>query len=162
MAASSTSTTETETLQDVLQREHAQIQAASLSIPHQFSSCTYYLGYIRQPVHFCKTCATPRGFCAACSVACHHDHEQVELFPKRAFRCDCPTKAYSHPCCLVKGDGQKKEVNVENRYNQNFMDGAKFCRCECDYDPMNETETMIQCLSCEVRLLSSATRVFSR
>jgi E3 ubiquitin-protein ligase UBR7 len=138
----------TQTLADVLEREHQQIEEAALSIPHQFSACTYHLGYIRQPVYLCKTCSVPRGLCAACSVACHHDHEQLELFPKREFRCDCPTQAYSHPCSLIPNN--PRPINERNNYNQNFQGDGQFCRCGRYYDPHTETETMIQCLSCEV------------
>ncbi|KAJ6466837.1 hypothetical protein C8R45DRAFT_1020277 [Mycena sanguinolenta] len=120
------------------------VQEAALALPHQFSQCTYALGPIRQAVYLCLTCPEARGLCSACSIACHPDHNQVELFPKRNFRCDCPTAAIAHACTLHT---QNEPVNASNHYGQNFQ--AKFCRCGRPYDAKTERETMIQCLSCE-------------
>ncbi len=69
-----------------LQAEAQLISEAAEALPHQFSSCTYTLGHIRQAVYLCLTCNRARGVCSSCSVACHTDHEQIELFPKRNFR----------------------------------------------------------------------------
>lgn len=33
----------------------------------------------------------PAGICATCSITCHSEHEQVELFSRRHFQCDCGT-----------------------------------------------------------------------
>lgn len=126
--------------QDELLRE------AALTLPHEFSRCTYSLGPIRQAVYLCLTCKLPRGLCSSCSIACHTDHEQIELFPKRNFRCDCPTTAIPHGCTLHRS---LEEENRENSYDQNFR--SIFCRCGRPYDPKCERETMIQCLACEVR-----------
>ncbi|EJD07863.1 uncharacterized protein FOMMEDRAFT_130921 [Fomitiporia mediterranea MF3/22] len=133
-----------ETLPAILASEQQLINEAAEALPHQFNTCTYALGYIRQAVYLCLTCALPRGICSACSVACHTDHEQVELFPKRHFRCDCPTSAIQHPCTLHK---TCEAENTENSYGQNFK--ATFCRCGRPYDANQERETMVQCLSCE-------------
>ena len=138
------------TLRELLASQDELVREAALALPHSFSQCTYNLGYIRQAIYLCLTCNTPRGICYPCSVACHTDHEQVELFPKRHFRCDCPTGALSHPCGLHQ---QPEAVNAENAYGQNFE--GKFCRCERVYNAHTEVETMIQCLACEVRLSSS-------
>lgn len=124
--------------QDELLRE------AALTLPHEFSRCTYSLGPIRQAVYLCLTCKLPRGLCSSCSIACHTDHEQIELFPKRNFRCDCPTTAIPHGCTLHRS---LEEENRENSYDQNFR--SIFCRCGRPYDPKCERETMIQCLACE-------------
>ncbi|KAI5981543.1 hypothetical protein EDD15DRAFT_2183017 [Pisolithus albus] len=132
------------TLNDLINSQNQLVQEAALVLPHEFSKCTYDLGPIRQAVHLCLTCAVPRGICSSCSVACHTDHEQVELFPKRNFRCDCPTTAIPHSCTLLKGD---REENTTNTYDHNFR--GVFCRCSRTYDPETEQETMIQCLSCE-------------
>ncbi|KAF7377599.1 UBR-type domain-containing protein [Mycena sanguinolenta] len=120
------------------------IQEAAMALPHQFSQCTYALGPVRQAVYLCLTCPEARGVCSACSIACHTDHNQVELFPKRNFRCDCPTAAIAHACTLHT---QNEPANASNHYGQNFQ--AKFCRCDRPYDAKTERETMIQCLSCE-------------
>ena len=137
------------TLRELLASQDELVREAALALPHSFSQCTYNLGYIRQAVYLCLTCNTSRGICYPCSVACHTDHEQVELFPKRHFRCDCPTGALSHPCGLHQ---RPEEVNGENAYGQNFE--GRFCRCGRAYDAHTEVETMIQCLACEVRLSS--------
>ncbi|EIN04624.1 hypothetical protein PUNSTDRAFT_128198 [Punctularia strigosozonata HHB-11173 SS5] len=131
-------------LLDILRSQTALVSAASEAVPYQFTQCTYHLGPVRQAVHLCLTCASPRGLCAPCAVACHGEHEQIELFPKRRFRCDCPTSALAHPCTLHK---EAEPENTENAYNRNF-DGA-FCRCGRRYDPERERETMIQCVVCE-------------
>ncbi|OSD08025.1 hypothetical protein PYCCODRAFT_1381299 [Trametes coccinea BRFM310] len=138
------------TLTAVLESQASLLQEAALALPHQFSQCTYPLGYIRQAVYLCLTCArespasSPRGICSACSIACHTDHEQLELFPKRHFRCDCPTRALSHACTLHTA---LEEPNGENTYGRNFE--GVFCRCGRPYDAQKERETMIQCLACE-------------
>ena len=121
------------------------VAQAALALPHSFSNCTYPLGSIRQAVYLCLICASPRGICSACSIACHGDHEQLELFPKRNFRCDCPTNVLAHACTLHKTPQIENEGNT---YGQNFR--GRFCRCGRPYDPAIERETMIQCLDCEV------------
>lgn len=137
-------------LSDLIASQDDLVAQASLALPHTFSHCTYALGYLRQAVYLCLTCASPRGICSACSIACHTNHEQLELFPKRNFRCDCPTSALSHPCTLhTRPEGE----NDGNTYGQNFR--GMFCRCGRPYDPRTERETMIQCLACEVSLFLS-------
>ncbi|KAI9566108.1 hypothetical protein HD554DRAFT_2221741 [Boletus coccyginus] len=131
-------------LNDLIASQDALLREAALVLPHEFSRCTFGMGPIRQAVYLCLTCATPRGICSSCSIACHTDHEQVELFPKRHFRCDCPTTAVPHPCTLHNTTEQE---NGANQYGQNFR--ALFCRCASPYDPKTERETMIQCLACE-------------
>lgn len=142
-----------ETLTSILASEAQLINEAAEALPHQFSTCTYSLGYIRQAVYLCLTCDTPHGLCSSCSIACHTDHEQVELFPKRHFRCDCPTSSLLHPCTLHKS---LEEENTDNSYGQNFR--GIFCRCGRPYDAKKERETMIQCLVCEVSSFSSLKR----
>ncbi|KAI8970918.1 hypothetical protein BD414DRAFT_449431 [Trametes punicea] len=141
---------ESATLTSVLESQASLVREAALALPHQFSQCTYSLGHIRQAVYLCLTCSRaspsspPRGICSACSVACHTDHEQLELFPKRHFRCDCPTRALAHPCTLHT---TLEEPNEHNSYGRNFE--GVFCRCGRPYDAEKERETMIQCLACE-------------
>ncbi|PIL27523.1 transcription factor [Ganoderma sinense ZZ0214-1] len=138
------------TLSSVLESQAALVQEAALALPHQFTQCTYSLGPIRQAVYLCLTCTpatspeSPRGICAACSIACHTDHEQLELFPKRAFQCDCPTRALAHACTLHTAE---EAPNDKNQYSRNFR--AQFCRCGRAYDAEKERETMIQCVACE-------------
>ncbi|KAF6752789.1 hypothetical protein DFP72DRAFT_967407 [Ephemerocybe angulata] len=132
------------TLSEYLESQDELVREAGLALPHQFSQCTYPLGYMRQAVYLCLTCPEPRGICSACSIACHTDHEQVELFPKRGFRCDCPTSVIAHSCTLDKAHHPENELN---HYGQNFR--GVFCRCSKPYDPKKEREAMIQCLVCE-------------
>jgi E3 ubiquitin-protein ligase UBR7 len=134
------------TLTEYLDSQQELEKEAALALPYSFSRCTYSFGYIRQAVYLCITCASRRGICSSCSIACHTDHEQLELFPKRRFRCDCPTSSLTQPCSLHK---QQEAQNEENEYGQNF--DSKFCRCGRPYDAKLERETMIQCLACEVR-----------
>lgn len=137
-----------DTLTSYLESQASLVQQAALALPHQFSTCTHSQGYIRQSIYLCLTCALPRGICSACSIACHTDHEQLELFPKRHFRCDCPTTSIPHKCTLHKGTEGGEEDNAENHYGQNFE--GLFCRCGRTYEAEKERETMIQCLACEV------------
>ncbi|CAG7848942.1 SubName: Full=Related to Protein mlo2 {ECO:0000313/EMBL:CCA71969.1} [Serendipita indica DSM 11827] len=56
--------------------------------------------------------------------------------------------------CTLNGNptargNQKFEINEFNKYNQNFRDGGRFCRCHSLYDGEKERETMVQCLACE-------------
>ncbi|KAJ1018869.1 hypothetical protein NDA16_004672 [Ustilago loliicola] len=159
--------------------QQAKLEAqANEAIPFQFDTCTHDKGYIRQPVYACKTCGGG-GVCAGCSVSCHAEHELVELFNKRKFRCDCGTPnlyrqrepnqvsrctrlaeqlAYpkdAKPCSLRKPGFDPQ--NDANAYNHNFDGG--FCYCERGkmYDPEKEDETMFQCIVCEEWLHESCT-----
>ncbi|KAF8306059.1 hypothetical protein DL93DRAFT_2028668, partial [Clavulina sp. PMI_390] len=132
------------TIHVLLEREAQLLQEASEALPHSFEKCTYLMGPIRQAVYWCKTCAEPRGICSACSIACHGDHEQVELFPKRGFTCDCPTSCLNTQCQLHR---TLEAPNTTNIYGQNFR--GEFCRCGKAYNAETEEETMIQCVSCE-------------
>lgn len=139
------------TVAEILESQVSLLREAAEALPHQFSQCTYALGYIRQAVYLCRTCNLTRGICSACSIACHTDHEQLELFPKRNFRCDCPTAALPQQCTL---HAKTEVANTDNVYGQNFT--GVFCRCGREYDAEKEMETMIQCLACEVRLVACA------
>ncbi|KAK2460000.1 hypothetical protein APHAL10511_008006 [Amanita phalloides] len=132
------------TLEEFIASQEDLVKEAALALPHEFSKCTYNLGYIRQAVYLCLSCPEQRGICAACSIACHTDHEQLELFPKRHFRCDCPTTSVAHACAL---HSKLEDENIENAYGQNFK--GVFCRCSRPYDAKTERETMFQCLMCE-------------
>ncbi|KAF9527218.1 hypothetical protein CPB83DRAFT_856573 [Crepidotus variabilis] len=132
------------TLTEYLESQDELLREAAEALPHSFSQCTFDKGSLKQAVYLCLNCPEARGLCSACSIACHTDHEQVELFPKRNFRCDCPTSAVAHPCSLHP---TLEEVNTGNHYGQNFK--SIFCRCGRPYDAENEKETMIQCLACE-------------
>ena len=100
------------TLSDVLKHnEHMTETADAVLGDASDTNCSYPMGYIRQAVYACMTCTpealekpeTRAGVCLACTYNCHHDHELVELYTKRMFRCDCgndkfPTSEFTY-CC---------------------------------------------------------------
>jgi Putative zinc finger in N-recognin (UBR box) len=112
--------------------------------------CTFELGYVRQDVYSCTKCAAadeaPAGFCGGCKAACHGDHLEsvVELYSKRAFRCDCGNGRMSNTCVL---DPSKPDSNPDNAlvYSHNFA--GRYCRCDRGFDP--KLGDMSQCAMCE-------------
>ncbi|KDO35747.1 hypothetical protein SPRG_18892 [Saprolegnia parasitica CBS 223.65] len=140
------------TLDEVLHEEETLVDEANAvyggsSVNH----CSYEHGYMRQGLYACLTCAadgTPAGICLACSLKCHADHDLVELYTKRHFRCDCGTsKLPSAPCALYEG---KDKSNDENVYSQNFR--GLYCSCHRPYpdpDRKGSDEAMHQCIVCE-------------
>ncbi|CAL1527803.1 unnamed protein product [Lymnaea stagnalis] len=136
---------------DVL-NEQARLQADADAVlgGSDENNCTFPLGYLkRQALYACATC-TPggnAGICLACSYACHEGHELYELYTKRYFRCDCGNEKFGGNQCQLYKD--KKELNSQNRYNQNFK--GVYCSCARPYpDPEDSIEDeMIQCIICE-------------
>ncbi|GAA5861803.1 hypothetical protein JCM3774_001307 [Rhodotorula dairenensis] len=126
--------------QDALEAE------ARDAVPYA-SECTYDLGYIKQPLYSCRTCLNDRAVCVACSVACHAEHDLVELFNRRDFRCDCGTEGMGAGSCCQISDRADAPRNDRNRYDHNFR--GEFCWCGRAYDPHTEENDMIQCLVCE-------------
>mmetsp|Transcript_15133 Transcript_15133/g.16828 ORF Transcript_15133/g.16828 Transcript_15133/m.16828 type:complete len:453 (-) Transcript_15133:210-1568(-) len=114
------------------------------------TECTYDRGYVTQEIFACKTCSAsddyPAGFCLACSLHCHLDHEIFELYEKRDFRCDCGNSKMANRCQLVKpGIPERELVNEKNKYNHNFS--GRYCVCDQPYNI--EEDTMLMCLFCE-------------
>lgn len=166
------------TAADLIAQQSKLEAQANEAIPFQFDTCTHERGYIRQPVYACKTCGGG-GVCAGCSVSCHAEHELVELFNKRKFRCDCGTpnlyrqREPNHasrrtrlteqliypegakPCSLRKPGFDPQ--NDANAYNHNFDGGFCYCERGKTYDPEEEDETMFQCIVCEEWLHESCT-----
>ncbi|GAM18431.1 hypothetical protein SAMD00019534_016060 [Acytostelium subglobosum LB1] len=105
-------------------------------------SCTFDQGYITQPVYACKDCPGTFGMCYGCSMHCHLDHNIIELFKKRSFRCDCGTKRVGNVKCSLQ-DKVGAENNADNAYNHNFA--GTYCYCKMPY---NFEEDMVQCLFC--------------
>ncbi|XP_011207863.1 putative E3 ubiquitin-protein ligase UBR7 [Bactrocera dorsalis] len=149
------------TMVDVLQEEHdlEEEYNAVLGASDE-KCCTYSQGAIkRQALYSCLTCCPEgrtdlnkcAGICLACSYRCHENHELVELYTKRNFRCDCPTEKMStQQCCLLNvGLPIPQKCNSENLYNQNFQ--GLYCKCHRPYpDPERTTEeVMLQCTVCE-------------
>ncbi|TNN15283.1 putative E3 ubiquitin-protein ligase UBR7 [Schistosoma japonicum] len=104
------------------------------------SVCTFIRGYVkRQALYTCRTCLNidevKAGICFPCAMECHADHDVVELYTKRRFRCDCGNAKFAgvNGCLLWE--------NFSNRY----------CTCHRPYpDPdYDGVEEMIQCGICE-------------
>ncbi|PWN91413.1 hypothetical protein FA10DRAFT_300027 [Acaromyces ingoldii] len=158
------------TAEQLIQRQAQLEREAREAVPFSFTKggCTYEKGYIRQPVYACRTCGGG-GVCAGCSVGCHADHDLVELFAKRNFRCDCGTlsiqrgsaggqnKQKPSPCNLRPSPLSFAPENDDNVYTANFE--GRFCYCKRgeSYNPETEEETMFQCLVCEDWLHESCT-----
>ncbi|XP_068226755.1 putative E3 ubiquitin-protein ligase UBR7 [Palaemon carinicauda] len=142
------------TMVDVLnEEEEREMDAAAVLGGSDDTSCTYDLGYVkRQALYACVTCCPAdsgrvAGVCLACSYHCHGDHELIELYTKRHFRCDCGNSKFpNNSCKLLK---EKLPENPENEYNQNFR-GA-YCTCHRPYPDPEDTldDEMIQCCICE-------------
>ncbi|ALC40087.1 CG15141 [Drosophila busckii] len=138
-----------------MEKEYAAVLGAS-----DEKACTYTKGNIqRQALYSCLTCCPEArndltkcaGICLACSYRCHENHELVELYTKRNFRCDCPTlRMGSEKCCVLNPQLEGKQPkNAGNLYNHNFQ--GLYCKCKRPYpDPERTTEeVMLQCAICE-------------
>ncbi|KAF0682477.1 Aste57867_25429 [Aphanomyces stellatus] len=141
------------TLAEVLEEDASLVETADAVLGEASAThCSFPDGYIRQALYSCLTCQTSTkadaGLCLACSLTCHADHELVELYTKRHFRCDCGNEKFANAtsCKLYEG---KDRVNAENVYSQNFK--GLYCACHRPYpDPDRTTpEVMIQCIICE-------------
>lgn len=145
------------TMMDVLQEQQDFEEDANAVLgASDDNNCTFSQGYIkRQAIYACLTCCadvktdpTKRaGVCLACSLNCHENHELVELYTKRNFRCDCGNPKFNPKHCQFTHN--KNEINSNNVYNQNFS--GLYCTCHRPYpDPENTVEDdMIQCIICE-------------
>ncbi|VDP95574.1 unnamed protein product [Echinostoma caproni] len=114
--------------------------------------CSFTKGYMkRQAVYACRTClnisTSLAGFCYQCSVNCHAEHDVVELYTKRNFRCDCGNAKFNGFRCILWEE--KDDENVGNQYNSNFSN--KYCTCKRPYpdEDYEGCEEMIQCGICE-------------
>ncbi|XP_017152034.1 putative E3 ubiquitin-protein ligase UBR7 [Drosophila miranda] len=149
------------TMVDVLEQEkEMEDEYAAVLGASDEKACTYAKGPIqRQALYSCLTCcpeartdlAKCAGVCLACSYRCHENHELVELYTKRNFRCDCPTLRLGavKRCCLNPQLEGPQPSNDGNLYNQNFQ--GLYCQCKRPYpDPERTTEeVMLQCAVCE-------------
>jgi len=139
---------------DVLQDEESlEADAKAVLGNADDKNCTYHSGgyMTRQALYSCLTCIKDpsnggAGICLACSYHCHEDHDLVELYTKRNFRCDCGNSKLDNECKLAN---DKAPVNERNKYNQNFK--GDYCTCHRPYpDPEDTVEDeMIQCILCE-------------
>ncbi|XP_041988113.1 putative E3 ubiquitin-protein ligase UBR7 [Aricia agestis] len=145
------------TMMDVLkEQEDFENNANAVLGASDEKNCTYSKGYVkRQAIYACMTCCSGAkddpskraGVCLACSLTCHENHELIELYTKRNFRCDCGNPKFdSNPCQYTS---TKSDLNENNEYNQNFS--GLYCICHRPYpDPESTIEDeMIQCIICE-------------
>ncbi|XP_039751428.1 putative E3 ubiquitin-protein ligase UBR7 [Pararge aegeria] len=145
------------TMMDVLQeQEEFEEDVNAVLGASDDKNCTYSKGYIkRQAIYACMTCCSEAkddltkraGVCLACSLTCHENHDLIELYTKRNFKCDCGNPKFnSHPCQFT---ADKSDLNEENNYNQNFS--GVYCVCQRPYpDPESTIDIeMIQCIICE-------------
>lgn len=139
---------------EVLKEEQErEMDAAAVLGAGDDTTCTYDQGYVkRQALYACMTCCPAdngrlAAVCLACSYHCHEDHDLIELYTKRNFRCDCGNSKFPQNACKLLKD--KLPENPENEYNHNFR-GA-YCTCQRPYpDPEDPTDDeMIQCCFCE-------------
>ncbi|XP_066523403.1 putative E3 ubiquitin-protein ligase UBR7 isoform X2 [Hoplias malabaricus] len=114
--------------------------------------CSYQQGYVkRQAVFACRTCTSegmePAGVCLACANHCHDEHDVVELYTKRNFRCDCGNEKFGSFKCKLSPE--KDGLNIRNLYNHNYL--GRYCSCDRPYPDDNDQvgEEMIQCIVCE-------------
>jgi len=142
-------------LQDVIKEAEMLEETANAVLGgSKIDKCSYPDGFVkRQAVFSCADCCdlenNPAGFCLACSINCHDGHDIYELYTKRNFRCDCGNEKFSNTCQLYE---DKKESNIENKYNHNFQ--GLYCSCNKPYpsddtDDEDDEEDMVQCIICE-------------
>ncbi|XP_074654334.1 uncharacterized protein LOC141908246 [Tubulanus polymorphus] len=139
---------------EVLQEEkQLEEDAAAVLGGSDHKNCTYALGYVsRQALYACSTCTSsnmpPAGICLACSLECHDGHELFELYTKRNFCCDCGNGKFPKES-KCKFNPDRKPLNLENEYNQNFH--GLYCSCSRPYPDRDDEieDEMIQCIMCE-------------
>jgi E3 ubiquitin-protein ligase UBR7 len=166
-------------LQDVIDQEkEIKDMADAVLGASDHVNCSYDQGYVyRQALYSCLTCLRENnvdvnkedyklsGICLACSYECHQNHQLVELYTKRDFRCDCGNQnfAQTDKKFTCKLQPHKDSINTENKYNHNFL--GLYCSCNTPYaeesihasvsntneHSMNQEEDaeMIQCTLCE-------------
>ncbi|XP_056401247.1 putative E3 ubiquitin-protein ligase UBR7 [Hyla sarda] len=140
-------------LLDVLEEDDAlEDEACAVLGGSDAEKCSYPEGYVkRQALYACNTCTPkneePAGICLACTYKCHEGHHLFELYTKRNFRCDCGNSKFKQMECKLFPE--KENVNVGNKYNENFF--GLYCTCKRPYpDPEDEIpDEMIQCIVCE-------------
>ncbi|RUS32435.1 hypothetical protein BC938DRAFT_475379 [Jimgerdemannia flammicorona] len=140
---------DTVTAVEILEQQLELEREAHEILPGKFEACSFSIGYVRQPVYACRTCASPdkdpSGMCYSCSIACHGDHDLLELFVKRDFRCDCGVQGkFNGAACKLESRLKEGEANGENNYDHNF-----YGRIYLNYDPDTEETTMFQCVICQ-------------
>lgn len=108
---------ETITMLDVIEREDKLEDEASAVLGNSDEkNCTYPKGYIpRQALYSCTTCSSDpnnmAAICLACSLECHDNHELIELYTKRNYRCDCGNSKFKpdFECKLIDKATKKSD-----------------------------------------------------
>ncbi|CAF0944152.1 unnamed protein product [Brachionus calyciflorus] len=151
--------TDVYSLEEIIESEKEQNEIANAVLgASDAQNCSYKQGYVyRQALYCCLTCLNSstdkklHGICLACSYECHQNHELIELYTKRNFRCDCGNSKFSIKCKL---EPEKEPQNINNKYNHNF--NGLYCSCNRPYpdpelsqDDTLNNEEMIQCTLCE-------------
>ncbi|PPR01204.1 hypothetical protein CVT26_016085 [Gymnopilus dilepis] len=136
------------TLSEYLSSQEELVKEAALALPHQFSKCTYSLGYLRfeilqGPPFLVINLPKDRLRISVLHV------QRLEEYALLVLSLAIPIMnklnfSIAHSCALHP---KLEEENANNQYGQNFK--GIFCRCGRSYDPKSERETMIQCLACE-------------
>ena len=133
------------TLHEHLKRERETELLAAQAYPFRTDKCSASLEKpLAQTVFACLTCAGLKGYCYACHIECHTDHEVVELGVRRGFVCDCNTN------CQLKRT-RMDAPSHKNAYNSPHNFEGRFCWCNTNPDEVlsEEESTMFQCLVCE-------------
>lgn len=132
------------TLFEHLQREREVEILAAQTYPFKVDKCSAtFETPLTQTIYACLTCTGIKGYCYACHIECHTDHEVVEVGVRRDFICDCKDN-----CHLKK---TKTSTNHKNTYNSPHNFEGRFCWCDTNPDEADgeEESVMFQCLICE-------------
>ena len=89
-----TDNTDTYSFQDVLKNVNKEIVLFSkVEQKLELKQCSYNQGYQTQELFACLTCYKEKAelacICVGCSLNCHKDHEIINLYFKRNYKCDC-------------------------------------------------------------------------
>lgn len=137
------------TLLELLQQERETELAAAAAYPFRTDKCSASLGRpLPQKAYACLTCGGGRGYCYACHVECHPEHEVIEVGARRSFTCDC---ARYGDCRLLKATlPQASTYNSAHNFEGRFCTCRQFCPDDTGgADELEEESTMFQCLCCE-------------
>lgn len=131
-------------LSEVVERQRALEAAARKQFPYDPSECTLYMDISsRQLLFACLTCASSNAICYACAIRCHADHDLVDLYSKRGYKCDCGTLRIPQTRCALRKTDHDESPN--EHYGQNFQ--GKFCVCHESVNDNSYGEgAMFQCL----------------
>lgn len=129
---------------EVAERQRILEIAARKQFPYDPSECTLYMDIPpRQLLFACLTCSSTNAICYACALRCHDDHDLVDLYSKRGYKCDCGTSRIPQTQCTLRRTEHDESANTH--YGQNFR--GTFCVChESVKDSSYGRGAMFQCL----------------